>query len=208
MYLEVLPEGGRKWTGKLGTVAAEWEFRLAGGTAVALQLGHRRSEDLDFFSTRPFDPEDLSRVLSGTGPFSAESASRGTLHGTFGRIRTSWLYYPYPWLEEPALRKPCPVAHLADIAAMKISAIASRGSRRDFVDLYAIVTRSLPLGAALASFEKKFAGRSYSRYHILKSLAYFEDAEKDPPVRPLATGPDWEEVKRFFADQVRRLWGA
>ena len=86
---------------------------------------------------------------------------------------------------------------------MKISAIAGRGTKRDFVDLYVTATR-YGLSALLELFEKKFADVRYNRIHVLKSLTYFKDAEKDPTpdmLIPLS----WEEVKAFFTEDVPKI---
>ena len=95
------------------------------------------------------------------------------------------------------------IADSRDIACMKISAIASRGTKRDFVDLYAS-SQQFGLGSLLQFFELKYAQTRYNKLHILKSLTFFEDAEKDP--MPYMFIPiDWHQVKEFFVRQTSRL---
>lgn len=95
------------------------------------------------------------------------------------------------------------VADPRDIACMKISAIASRGMKRDFVDLYASV-QQFGLGDLLQFFERKYAQTRYNKLHILNSLTFFDDAEKDPMPHMLIP-LDWEQVKQFFIRQASRL---
>jgi len=95
------------------------------------------------------------------------------------------------------------VADVRDIACMKLSALASRGSRRDFVDLYAAAQR-YGLPRLLEFFQRKFAQANYSVIHVQKSLVYFVDAEKEP--MPAMLLPlSWGEVKAFFLREVRNL---
>ena len=120
------------------------------------------------------------------------AALKAMIQGT----KTSFLGYDYPILYPLVSFHGIQVADPRDIAGMKISAVASRGSRRDFVDLYA-VSQKYGLGKLLQTFHKKFAKVNYSFLHVLKSLTYFEDAEQEPMpdmLVPLA----WDEVKQFF----------
>lgn len=95
------------------------------------------------------------------------------------------------------------VADVRDIASMKISAIASRGTRRDFIDLY-VVCRSYGLDLLLDLFGRKFAQVEYNRIHVLKSLAYFEDAEKEP-MPDMLSDISWQQVRNFLSREVKRL---
>jgi len=178
-------------------------YYLAGGTALALHFGHRISEDLDLFAEEAFDEDALLQRVQSLKGFALVAKGSGTLHAHIGGTKVSFLSYSYPLLF------PCPtflevqVADPRDIACMKLSAIASRGTRRDFIDLYA-VTQRYELSHIFEWFKTKFAAASYSGVHLVKSLTYFEDAEKDPlphMLVPLA----WEEVKQFFARQAPLL---
>jgi len=178
-------------------------FYLAGGTGLALHLGHRRSHDLDFFSGERFDEETLLQEMQSLSGFSLAAKAPHTLHGAIAGTKISFLAYSYPVLFPFTTFLGAQVADLRDIAAMKISALASRGTKRDFVDLYA-VSRRHGLEQCLAWFQRKFAQVSYSRVHVLKSLTYFEDAEKDP-MPEMLTPLSWDEVKQFFTREALRL---
>lgn len=187
----------------IGEVSALANFYLAGGTGLALSLGHRRSEDLDFFSDELFDEEAvLSRVQRLTG-FALLSKAPATLHSTIEGTKVSFLGLPYPVLYPLRQFLTVRVADPRDIACMKISAMASRGTRRDFIDLYA-ASAQFGLRTLLELFEKKFAAAHYIMIHILKSLLYFEDAEKDPMPNVLVE-TSWRDVRLFFEREAPPL---
>jgi hypothetical protein len=178
-------------------------FYLAGGTGLALHLGHRRSVDLDFFTPETFNEDSLLQKVQALRNFSIVAKEPGTLHAHIGLTKVSFLAYPYPLLfpSEPFLS--VRVADPRDIACMKVSAIAGRGTKRDFVDLYA-VAQHYGLLQILDWFQEKFAPANYSSVHLLKSLTYFDDAEKDPAPDMLVPF-SWQEVRQFFTREVPRL---
>jgi hypothetical protein len=152
---------------------------LAGGTGLSLRLGHRLSVDLDFFLSDLFDEETLLQRIQTMPGFSLVERGPHTLHATIQMTKVSFLGYPYPVLFPPEPYLSVPVADPRDIACMKITAIASRGTKRDFVDLY-VASRRFGLDHLLVCFAQKYAQVGYNRMHILKSLTFFDDAEKDP----------------------------
>jgi len=176
---------------------------LAGGTGLALRFGHRQSVDLDFFIQNTFDEEQLLQRLEHLPGISNVRRAPQTLHLAIQGVKVSFIGYAYPLLFASALFDGVPVADARDIACMKITAIASRGTKRDFVDLYAACER-FGLQELLALFSRKYASTGYHKLHILKSLAYFADAEKDPMPHILAP-LEWRDVKRFFEREVRRM---
>jgi predicted nucleotidyltransferase component of viral defense system len=93
-----------------------------------------------------------------------------------------------------------PLASREDIVAMKLAAIASRGSRKDFIDLWLLVTRYWPLSDCLELYRKKFAARDIG--HVVRSLTYFDDADEEPPLR-LLIDLDWEEIKLDLVGRVK-----
>lgn len=180
------------------------DFYLAGGTGAALFLRHRRSYDLDFFTLKNFSADLFADKLSKAGRFQLEKKEIGTVTGLFRDTRVSFFYYPYLLLKPPRNAAGIKVAHLLDIACMKIDAIAGRGSKKDFIDLYEIIQSGYSLEELLASFQKKYAKLNYNMIHIRKSLVYFADADRDE--NPLMIKPlDWPEMKRFFKREVSRI---
>lgn len=173
---------------------------LAGGTALALHLGHRLSVDLDFFVSELFDEEAMLQRIQEAPGFSLVAKAPHTLHAIVQGTKVSFLGYQYPLLFPLALFAGIPVADTRDIACMKISAIASRGTRRDFIDLY-FAARQFGLTELLGLFQRKYVQTRYNGIHILKSLLYFDDAEKDPLPHMLVP-LEWDDVKHFFRHET------
>jgi hypothetical protein len=187
----------------LQTLGVLDRYYLAGGTGLALHLGHRRSHDLDFFSHDPVEPEALIRKLRALPAFALASQAPDTLHATVRGAKVSFLAYPYAVLFPFATLLGVNVADFRDIACMKLSALANRGTKRDFVDLY-VAAKQSGLAQLLDWFREKYADVNQSRVHVLKSLTYFEDADPEPMpdmIAPLS----WQDVKRFFRTEVPRL---
>jgi hypothetical protein len=177
-------------------------FYLAGGTGLALRLGHRLSEDLDFFHRERFETDQLLQRLQMIPGTAVLSTAPHTVHASIGGTKVSFLGYSYPVLFPMARRAGVEVADPLEIGCMKVSAISSRGTKRDFVDLYAVLQRA-PLAEVLRLFQRKYAGTGYNLLHVHKSLMFFRDAEKDP-MPQMRTAWTWEQVKRYFLGEVPR----
>jgi nucleotidyltransferase AbiEii toxin of type IV toxin-antitoxin system len=178
-------------------------FYLAGGTGLALRFGHRLSLDLDFFGAEHFNEDALLQELQNTRGFALAAKAPYTLHASVEGTKVSFLGFAYPVLFPTDSFLHVSVADPRDIACMKLSAIASRGAKRDFIDLYVCAER-FGIEQIMSDFEHKYARVNLSRIHLLKSLTYFADAEKDPMPHMLAPLA-WDEVKRFFNEQAPKL---
>ena len=176
---------------------------LAGGTGLALHVGHCRSHDLDFFSRDAVAPGTLIQRMETLTGFAVASQATDTVHASVHNIKVSFLAYPYPLLFPLAMFCGVNVAHPHDIACMKLSAIAGRGTKRDFVDLYFTV-KQCGFAQLLRWFKQKYARVNHSLTHILKSLTWFEDADKEP-MPDMLVPLSWEDVKRFFRAEASRL---
>jgi hypothetical protein len=184
------------------------DFYLAGGTALALQLGHRISVDLDLFSPSLLAVEPLASTLELQLPdVRVDLTAPRTLYLDLQGVQVSLLGYDYPLLEPAKVIDPglLPLAGVDDIGAMKLAAIASRGSRKDFIDLWWVVRSGRPLRDLLALYSRKFRSRDIG--HVVRSLTYFDDAEREPPLRLLADTP-WQRVTRDLIDWVEELLSA
>ncbi|MEK7478926.1 MAG: nucleotidyl transferase AbiEii/AbiGii toxin family protein [Patescibacteria group bacterium] len=179
---------------------------LAGGTALALQVGHRVSFDLDFFTKhREFSISDTERVLGGAGEWETTLASEGTLYGNFLGAKVSFIAYPFFKPSPPAAR--CGFVKILspdDIAVMKIIAISQRGKKRDFVDLYwYLKVRRADFFDLMLRVMKQYP-QSHNVQHLIKSLTYFADAEED--VMPkLFFDADWKTVRAYFQAEVPKV---
>lgn len=201
-HREVITEGVERTLRDLQRTSVLQTFYLAGGTGLALHIGHRRSIDLDFFSRDPFDPEAVLAKAESLGGLRVLSKDFETLHLNIRDTKVSFLGHRYPVLFPFEEIFEVKVADPRDIACMKVGAIAGRGTKRDFIDLYA-VSKHHELEQLLAWFKAKHAQADYSVVHILKSLTDFDDAEKGPMPDMLVT-PTWEQVKQFFSTEVPR----
>jgi len=179
---------------------------LAGGTACALQIGHRISVDLDFFIPREFNAKELTRSLKKIGKFELDRQSWGTILGDFEKVKFSIFVYKYPALFPFKSLYGINILDLRDIAAMKIDAISTRGIKRDFIDLYFICQKGISLNEILSLYDRKYGSLASNLVHIQKSLVYFVDAEASTIPKMLKKAA-WEKVKRYFEGEVKRLAG-
>jgi hypothetical protein len=203
MYDSVVNEETRKSIETISSLKFLGSFYLAGGTACAMHLGHRISHDLDFFSMEEFSLRRTSDTLKDSGHFIIDYSDSRTLIGRFNKTKVSFFHYSYPLIEDVHRAFGLTIASLVDIGCMKIDAISSRGSKRDFVDLYFILnSMSLGLSEMLRYFEKKYGGENFNIIHILKSLVYFTDADIEPELNMLATY-SWEDIKTYFTEQIQ-----
>ncbi|MEW6061123.1 MAG: nucleotidyl transferase AbiEii/AbiGii toxin family protein [Bacteroidota bacterium] len=201
MPAAILTQQQQKVLELLAPIVREQQFYLAGGTALALMLEHRRSVDFDFFIGQPFEP---STILNRLPHCEIRQQTRGTLTVALDSIQTSFFEYPHPLLEPVNMTGMVPTAQIADIAAMKILAIAGRGSRKDFIDLYYIIQRRYSLQQCLSFFTEKFQTIKIDIYHLMRSLTYFDDAESE--IMPeMLIECNWEMIKKFFITEVTKL---
>jgi len=202
---EVLSRSQERVLAELGPFLTARGFYLAGGTAVALHLGHRRSVDLDWFTAeRLSDPLALAQHLRELPvPFVAEQVAPGTLHGSARRVRLSLLEYRYRLLGYLRPWQGCArLASQKDLAAMKIAAVTQRGSKKDFVDIYALASQSFSLRQMLRWYQKKYAIHDVA--HVLYSLAYFDDADRER-MPTMLWKVKWPTVKENIRSWVHEL---
>jgi hypothetical protein len=207
MHENVLPKHSLDLLTALGKdgspLLAGWT--LAGGTGLALALGHRTSEDLDFFRTDDCDVRALHDVIGKHGDYETlQDVGGHTLTVLLRRTKLSFFRVRDPFLFPAVPHRFFAVADTRDIALMKLAAVSSRGSRKDFADLYVILRQPPALEDYFALLTRKYDPRRLNTYHILKSLTYFEDAEAEPPPRMLVPF-DWKECKAFLVRQARAI---
>jgi predicted nucleotidyltransferase component of viral defense system len=176
---------------------------LAGGTALALQLGHRISIDLDFFTAESFEPQALRVKLAELGALEVQTMEMDTLHVLLDGVRLSYLRSEVPFLYEPVKYRGLRLADVRDIAAMKVIAVAGRGSKKDFVDLYAYLEAGGTFAELMRSVRQRYRDTKFNEMHLLRSLAYFDDAEDEPMPRMLSK-VKWEDIRSRIEEEVRR----
>ena len=204
-HFESLPETTKGTLERLRGAKFLDQFYLAGGTGLALQIGHRISRDLDFFTEKNFMENIVMQELQKLGELAVEQRAPQTINGILNSTKISFLGYSYPLLKPLRNIAGVVVADIIDIACMKIEAVASRGTKRDFIDIYCMAQEGLSLKEILQYFEVKYAALQYNMLHIRKSLVYFDDAENDPMpnmIKPV----EWPAVKKFFQKEARGVF--
>ncbi|MEA1927726.1 MAG: nucleotidyl transferase AbiEii/AbiGii toxin family protein [Candidatus Auribacterota bacterium] len=204
MFEEVLPGKTKAILALLGKSETIRDAYLAGGTALALQLGHRISYDLDFFTPEEFDEQMLLPRLKKIADFRLEKIAWRTILGRYNDVLFSIFYYKYPLLYPVQTYNNIRIIDTRDIAAMKIAAVAARGVKRDFIDLYFICRDVISLYDAIKLYDDKYENLSANAVHIIKSLNYFDDAEEDEMPHMLKE-VKWDEVKKFFRAEVMKI---
>lgn len=206
LHLEILTMPQRDFLDSLKEHHLPDSSYLAGGTGIALSIGHRRSLDFDFFTKTQFSPDNALNVLKELGKIKIITKSSGSITIEISNQRVSIFFYPYDLLFQ-CVDNPWKfsLADPKDIIPMKLSAIAGRGSKKDFIDIYFLL-RNYTVEQSLSILEKKFAQEEYSKYHILRSLVYFSDADKEPEPEMLLKF-DWENAKKFISEKVSSYIG-
>ena len=200
MHEEILEQKTKLVFGKIGKIRITTNFYLAGGTGLALQFGHRKSLDLDFFSKNKISVRDLKKELRKLGVLRIISEQEDTLNCILDGVKISFFEYPYRVLFPFVRYNKIKIANFKDIACMKLDAISSRGSKKDFVDLYFFLEK-LSLKKLLILFDRKYQEIKYNRLHLLKSLSYFEEAEKEPMPKMLLD-VSWNDIKKEIIKKV------
>jgi hypothetical protein len=204
MHPKVLSAEAWKTVQHLASAGLLESWILAGGTGLALQFGHRYSEDLDLFRAKDFDAVRLVDDIARLGQLAVQDRSEGTLHASLEGLRLSFLRAQAPFLFPGTPYRGLVVADPRDIAVLKVIAIGGRGSRKDFVDLCFYLRGGGSLEAIFQMLGRRFRGVDYNEYHLLKSLAYFDDAEGEPMPRMIRQ-VTWDDVKATIVAEVKRL---
>jgi hypothetical protein len=198
----ILTDAQKRVLHAVGPFARRAGFYVAGGTAVALRFGHRRSEDFDWFAPALPRPDALLSDLQAQGlPLHDSQIEAGTVISRIEGVKISFFEYRYPLLDslEQWPEYDTNIASLRDLGAMKLLAVAQRGSRKDFVDVYELLQSGVVLRGMLEDFREKFKTDSIS---ALRGLTYFDDAETEPlpeMLKPL----DWRELRVALEQAVR-----
>lgn len=205
MHAEILGPLRLKVLHRIAAPATDQGFYLAGGTSVALQFGHRRSVDFDWFTNQSFNPSVLSASLTKEFPgFEITSSAEGTLHGIFGGVQMSFLYYNYHLLA-PLVVWPSvgvQMASLDDLGAMKLAAVSQRTAKKDFVDVYALIERHQRLTGLLELYHTKYQIKD--SIHVLYGLMAAEQADLQPMPK-MYWNLSWKTVKTSIFQWVKEI---
>lgn len=174
------------------------KMRLVGGTALALQIGHRTSIDLDLFGSIDFSSIYNANTFSNFNRVAILKLSKNINIFSINDVKVDFVNYDYPWLQEELVVKGIRLAGIKDISAMKLAAITGRGSRKDFIDIYFLL-KQFGLIEMIGFYNKKYFDGS--EYMVLKSLTYFKDAEEDPYIE-IFDKISWNDIKNHILNEV------
>lgn len=173
--------------------------RLVGGTALALQYGHRQSIDLDFFGSFPQEKDELIAIAKQEGEVTIHNRTNNILQLVIDNVKVDFVDYSrYAWIDEPIQGDGFVLASDKDIAAMKVNAIMGRGTRKDFIDLF-VLLQYYSLPEIMGFYKQKYP--EYSEYRALLSMTYFEDAEMQAMPK-MFIDTSWEEMKKTIIKAV------
>lgn len=194
LYLETIDAATLELLKQLQAQPAFKNLRLVGGTALALQMGHRKSIDLDLFGKVDADEFEVLNQMNAIFPVTILKKSQNINIFLINGIKVDIVNYPYPWLEQALFDMDIVLANKKDIAAMKLSAITGRGTRKDFIDLFFLL-KQFSLKQMIDFYKQKYPDGA--EFLVLKSLTYFDDAEQDElPV--MLIQQDWEQIKQYI----------
>ena len=178
------------------------EFVLVGGTALSLQIGHRRSIDIDLFTAGVFPAETLPDFLRENGfSFHQQNRFKGGLLGHIDNIKVDFICHAYPWVRPPQVIEGIRLASLEDIAAMKLNAITGNGTRlKDFVDI-AYLSAYMNLSSMLDWYEQKYPDVNGTM--ALKSICYFNEIDFSAGIDYTDNGMNWEIIEKRLLNMVR-----
>ena len=198
LYLETVESSTLELLKKLQRLPVLEQTRLVGGTALALQLGHRKSIDLDFFGTIDCEAEYLRESIAGIASLTILKESPHIHIYIVDGIKVDIVNYKYPWLDDVVLEQGLRLASVSDIAAMKITAIIGRGTKKDFIDI-AFLLHHFSLEEILHFYAAKYNDSSV--FMAMKSVAYFDDAEADP-MPDMFVNQSWQQVKAYILSKI------
>ena len=208
MYWNVIDDNRKDILKKLTNGIKLKNYYMAGGTALALQMGTRESFDFDFFVMEKFDTSVLAQELEKIGELNVTYISESTLHCILHGVQLTFLYFPNSLVDELVEVENFDnlfLASIRDIAVMKLVAISQRGTKKDFFDLYNICkTFNYSVNDIFKLLDIKYEKEKLNYFHIAKSLVYFEDAE-DEILPKTYVDIDWLDVKKFYMEEIKKI---
>lgn len=177
-------------------------FSMVGGTSLALQIGHRYSIDLDFFSVSEFDHLEILEKLQSFGSVIVTNQTKNILNTLIDGLKVDFVNYTlYPFIREPIIEQKIRLASKEDIAAMKLHAISNRGTKKDFIDLYFLL-KHFSLIQMIDFYREKYS--HHAEFGMLKSITYFHQAENTPEPK-VYENFDWENCKEKIRIEYDKL---
>ena len=178
------------------------DFLLAGGTNLALQIGHRKSIDLDLFSYKSFDAHAIEKHLNKNYNFVVRRVFEfDTVLGYIDDVKIDIVAHIYPLLYPPFIENEIRLYSIQDIACMKLVAISDNGSRlKDFVDI-AYLSTKMSLINMLTCYQQKYNRPNF--YHAVKGLSYFDDIDFSTTVELTNHPFNWKKIERRIREMIK-----
>ncbi|MCO6462383.1 MAG: nucleotidyl transferase AbiEii/AbiGii toxin family protein [Saprospiraceae bacterium] len=173
-------------------------LKMVGGTSLALQIGHRKSIDIDLFGSIDFQFFDI-QVLSENYEITQLTKSKNINIFTINGIKTDFVNYTYKWIRPGTTIDAIRLSSLEDIAAMKINAITGRGSKKDFIDLFFLLD-NFSISEMLGFYIEKYP--EASEFMAIRSLSYFEDANKQAMPEMLRQ-VEWHDIVNRIKQEIK-----
>ncbi len=178
------------------------QFVLVGGTALALQVGHRKSIDLDMFTIEDFESDKLVSLLLNDFELNISFQMPQTLICDINYVKVDFIRFKYPFIRSIIETEGVRMLSIEDIAPMKLDAITGRGDKKDFFDFYYLL-QLFSLNRLLELYKEKFPHQTI--FHVVRSLTYFEDAETTPDPIIIDKNITWQKVKDTIIMEVKKL---
>ncbi len=204
LHLNTIDDAVRQLLLKFSAADYLKQFALAGGTSLSLQIGHRKSIDIDMFAFEEAEMEEISLILEGSfTDIQIRRTSKFFIFCNINSVKCDFVNHSTHRLVKPIETKEgITLFAKEDIAAMKLNAICGRGSKKDFYDIYSLL-QEFSLKEMLDFYDYKF--NSDNSWMALRSLQYFEDADTQEPPELITSFPDWSEIKRILIDTVNNF---
>lgn len=179
-------------------------FRIVGGTAIALQLGHRKSVDIDFFTCKKIRKRDILEVLRNMFPMTEFHVTQHSISAEINGVRVELFDdWHTPFLQEPVLADGLRVASLTDLAALKIDAIIERREKKDYIDLHVVFQR---LGALNVLKQFKSYNPHVSEKSVLFALGEVTVARDNKSVMPeMLIDLTWDTIEYSMINAAREF---
>ena len=201
LFRETVEPGLYKLIQKLCAFQDLQDFVLVGGTALSLQIGHRKSIDIDLFTNTSFEQQALKDILQQEFNLTVQNSVKNGIFGNIGSVKVDVLSHQYEWIRPFEIKEGIRMASREDIAAMKLNAIVGNGSRlKDFVDI-AFLSGNLTLKSMLECFDAKYP--QINSMIALKSLGWFDDINFEVEIQYIGQPYNWSQIKERIEKMIQ-----
>lgn len=203
-HFEILNQNQKKFFPQLEFLQKQ-KFYLAGGTALALHLGHRTSLDFDFYCQSRFDSTTFAQTIESLFGKKAKITlkEKDTLYCRIAGVDPSFFWYKYPLLKRPLVSKGPLIASLQDIVTMKLISITQKPAKRDHIDIFFLL-KIFDLKKMFGLVRKKYP--NFNQYLALRALGHFDDLkeEKGRKIKVLDKNYSWEKARKKIFEEVKK----